>query len=402
VTAGLQHAPAQARVLDAAREVAADLATRADQHDRAGDFAPENIDALWAAGLGNLTLPAAFGGDGVATRTAADAVRIVAAGDASTALVWLMHLIHLRVLTHPSTGLPDSARDRVVASSLAGPALINALRVEPELGTPGRGGIPATRARRDGDGWRISGHKIYSTGSHGLRWMFVWAATADDDPDGVRVGPFLVPGDAPGIEIRDTWDHLGMRASASNDVLLHDVAIPQDHVGALEVAGGPATGYRDPELLAWFTLLLLALYDGVAGAARDWLVGYLGERVPANLGRPLATLPRMQTAVGEIDARLRANARLIGSLADDLDAGGALAAQAAADVGPAKVVVTRAAIEAAQEAIALVGNPGLTMHHPLQRHVRDVLCSRIHSPQDDTILLGAGRAALGDAAGGGR
>jgi alkylation response protein AidB-like acyl-CoA dehydrogenase len=110
----------------------------------------------------------------------------------------------------------------------------------------------------------------------------------------------------------------------------------------------------------------------------------------------------MQTAVGEIDARLRANARLIGSLADDLDAGGALAAQAAADVGPAKVVVTRAAIEAAQEAIALVGNPGLTMHHPLQRHVRDVLCSRIHSPQDDTILLGAGRAALGDAAGGGR
>jgi alkylation response protein AidB-like acyl-CoA dehydrogenase len=45
--------------------------------------------------------------------------------------------------------------------------------------------------------------------------------------------------------------------------------------------------------------------------------------------------------------------------------------------------------------LELTGNPGLSRKNPLERHYRDVLCSRIHSPQDDTILVGGGRAAFG-------
>ena len=54
----------------------------------------------------------------------------------------------------------------------------------------------------------------------------------------------------------------------------------------------------------------------------------------------------------------------------------------------------RAAIESVQAALALTGNPGLTRRQPLERHLRDVLCSRVHTPQDDAVLLAAGRAAL--------
>ena len=49
---------------------------------------------------------------------------------------------------------------------------------------------------------------------------------AEDDPDGQRTGPFLVPADAAGITIVETWDHLGMRASASHDVVFDDTPIP--------------------------------------------------------------------------------------------------------------------------------------------------------------------------------
>jgi alkylation response protein AidB-like acyl-CoA dehydrogenase len=59
-----------------------------------------------------------------------------------------------------------------------------------------------------------------------------------------------------------------------------------------------------------------------------------------------------------------------------------------------KHTVTGNAIEAVSEAVALVGNPGLSRRNPLERHLRNVLCSRIHTPQDDTILAAAGRAAL--------
>ena len=45
--------------------------------------------------------------------------------------------------------------------------------------------------------------------------------------------------------------------------------------------------------------------------------------------------------------------------------------------------------------MSLVGNPGLYRSNALERHHRDVLCSRIHVPQDDMVVLGAGKAALG-------
>jgi alkylation response protein AidB-like acyl-CoA dehydrogenase len=215
--------------------------------------------------------------------------------------------------------------------------------------------------------------------------MVVWASTADD-PDGPRTGPFLVDAQAGGITVEETWDHLGMRASASHDVHFDATPLPLEHAAALVPAGEPDTGLRTPEVMGTMILLILAVYDGVARAARDWLLRYLEERVPTNLGAPLASLPRFQTAVGEIDALLHANDALLDALAADIGGGKA---------GLAKVLVARNVIAVAEQASALVGNAGLTRHNPLQRHLRDALCSRIHSPQDDTILLGAGRAAFG-------
>jgi alkylation response protein AidB-like acyl-CoA dehydrogenase len=378
-----------ADILAAAESVAAEIATRADRHDREGSFSQANIDALWAAGIGSLTLAERFGGAGTDLRTVARAVRAIGSGDASTALVWVMHLIYLRVLAGEEFGTAPAVRDRIFASSLTGPALINALRVEPELGTPARGGVPATTARRTGDGWLLNGRKIFSTGSHGLRWMVVWATT-EDDPEGPRTGPFIVPAGAAGITIEETWDHLGMRASASHDVLFSDTPVPLDHAAGLVPAGEPDTGLRTPQIMGTMILLLLAVYDGVAWAARNWLVQYLNERTPTNLGKPLASLPRFQAAVGEMDALLQANEWILDGLAADLDAGG----HAAGRAGLAKVVVARNVIAVAEQAVALIGNPGLTRHNPLQRHLRDALCSRIHSPQDDTILTTAGRMSL--------
>jgi alkylation response protein AidB-like acyl-CoA dehydrogenase len=59
-----------------------------------------------------------------------------------------------------------------------------------------------------------------------------------------------------------------------------------------------------------------------------------------------------------------------------------------------KYVTTGNAIRAVEIGLELTGNPGLSRKNPLERHYRDVLCSRIHSPQNDTILLAAGRAGL--------
>jgi alkylation response protein AidB-like acyl-CoA dehydrogenase len=382
------------RVRAAAREIA----PRADEHDRNATYPADGIGALWRAGLGNLTLSTERGGNGLSLLETARAVRHIGAADAAVALIWVMHLAHLMLIADRRFGLSDDARDTIIRSSLDGPALINALRVEPELGTPGRGGIPATTASRmSGSGveaWRLNGHKIYCTGSHGLRWLLVWASVAPDAAGEVRVGPFVVDREASGIEVRETWDHLGMRASASHDVILTDVAVPAGWTGVLEPAGGASPAGRDPVAVAVLNLLLSSLYLGVAEAARDRLADYLHERMPTSLGAPLASLPRFQGAVGEIGSSLVCARRLLDGLAWDLDAGAEQARGAAADAGPIKMIVSRAVISATEQAVALVGNPGLSRHLPLQRHLRDAMCSRTHTPQDDTIAAEVGRRTL--------
>lgn len=282
---------------------------------------------------------------------------------------------------------PAHIYERICREAVSGIALMNTLRVEPELGTPARGGLRATTATLTADGWRLSGHKIYSTGAPILQFFLVWVRTAGDAP---KVGTFLVPRSTPGRRMVETWDHLGMRATGSHDVIFEAALIPHEY--AVDVRAPSDWGAPDPTSGAWNGLGIAALYHGVARAARDWLVGYLHERVPANLGAPLATLPRFQSAVGEIEALLYTNDRLIFTHAAEVDAGHFGAPGSSTII---KYVATSNAVRAVDIALGLIGNAGLSRTNPLERYHRDVLCSRIHTPQDDMITLNAGKAALG-------
>ncbi|TWS95679.1 acyl-CoA dehydrogenase family protein [Reyranella sp. CPCC 100927] len=369
-------------------ELSRAFAARADAHDRDASFAFENIDQLRETGFLALVTPRDHGGAGRGLAAAAKVIGLLAEGDPSTALVLSMQYISHASIAR-STRWPPSVRHRVFDDAVRHGGLINALRVEPALGSPARGGLPATTARRTDDGaWRLSGHKIYATGIPALRWLLVWART---DIDGQpQVGSWLVPSDSAGIEVIETWDHVGMRATSSHDVVLTDVVVPADH--AVDIRP-PGEWTPDPTSALWNTVLIAAVYDGIARAARDWLVVWLNERVPANLGASLATLPRFQEAVGDIDARLLVNRRLIGDTARRTDQDPVPAS--AAEAGLVKYVVTQNAHAVVERALSLTGNHGLSRRNPLERHHRNVLCSRVHTPQDDSSLIAAGREALG-------
>ena len=385
--------------LAALPDITAALAAQAAGHDRDGSFPADGISLVHDAGLLTATVAGPYGGPGAGLASTVAILRALGQGDPSVALVTAMTLLTHAMQAQGGTW-PRRIYEEVLQESARRPVLINALRVEPELGTPARGGLPATVARWHSGTWWLSGRKIFSTGAVGLRWMVVWART-DEDP--ARVGSFLVRTDSPGISIERTWDHLGLRASRSDDVIFTDTPVPPGataglHEPPLPGAALPGTALpgrlaRSPDerFVAWNALGLAALYLGVAAAARDWLVRFLGERTPSALGRPLATLPRFETAVGEIEAVLTGADDLVDGLALRVDAGDETVAGHPAI---AKLIATRAAIGAVEQAVALVGNNALTRKNPLERHYRDVLCARVHTPQDDSILTAAGRSAL--------
>lgn len=367
------------------RLIAADLAVVSAENDRKGQLGPRVFRKIAKTGLLGLTVSKVCGGAGAGMQETVEVLRILGQADPSVALILAMHFIQHLIMARTESWSPQLVQ-KLSHDAVKNGGLINALRVEPELGSPARGGLPGTIARRTPDGWRLTGHKIYSTGSSVLRWYLVWAKT--DEPD-VRVGMFLVPAGLPGISIVETWNHLGLRASGSNDVVFDDVLFPLDH----EIDLRKPEQWLTPDTLPLtiHPVLTAAIYDGIAHAARDWLLTFLTKRTPSSLGAPLATLPRAQEIVGGIEARLAVNARLLRTLAWDFDHGVVLPTS---EAGIVKLTVTNNAVRVVEDALSLTSNHGLSRNNPLERHYRDVLCGRIHTPQDDSTKIAAGRAAL--------
>ncbi len=110
--------------------------------------------------------------------------------------------------------------------------------------------------------------------------------------------------------------------------------------------------------------------------------------------------------MGEIEALLYENERLLFGLAAEVDrrilghdGPGTHDADrrslVRSESSVVKHVVSRNVMQVTEIALSLTGNPGLSVHNPLQRHYRDALCSRVHTPQSDLVLTGLGKAALG-------
>ncbi len=364
--------------LDAAARALAEAAPDADQ---TGQFPWVGINAVHKAGLLESTVAARYGGRG---GTLADAAHILAAlgrGDPSVALISAMTIFnHLGQAT--KNHWPEGLYRQLLADAKHRPLLLNAARVEPELGSPARGGLPATQARRTANGWSITGRKRFVTGAHGLTHFLVWAHT-DETP--ARVGTFVVANGLPGITVIENWKSLGMRATGSHDVEYTDVEIPAENV--LDLVD-PSVAQQDNRAHAAINLALTALYLGAAEAAQETFIRFAHERVPANLGHPIARTERFVTLSGEIDLLVSGARQLIfGALERNTG-----------DAEPlirARLLAGRQIREAVEIAVRGIGNPGLNADLGLERHFRDVQSVLVHAPQEDTSIAILGRAAFG-------
>lgn len=365
------------RVLTATAQILADAAPDAD---RTGEFPWVGIRAVHESGLLESTVATRHGGKGGTLYDAASILAALGRGDPSVALISAMTIFN-HLGQAGKNHWPDDLYTRLLAEGKQRPLLLNAARVEPELGSPARGGLPATLARRTANGWSITGRKRFVTGAHGLTHFLVWAHT-DETPS--RVGTFVVPNQLPGIHVIENWNSLGMRATGSHDVEYTDVEIPAENV--LELVD-PSVAQQDNRAHASITLALTAIYLGVAEAAQEAFIRFAHERVPANLGYPIARTERFVTLSGEID--------LLVSGARDIIFDALKASQGNVErLIRARLIAGRQLREAVQIAVRGIGNPGLGADLGLERHFRDIQAVLVHAPQEDTSIAILGRAAF--------
>ncbi|MCW2522498.1 MAG: acyl-CoA dehydrogenase protein [Frankiales bacterium] len=367
-------------------KVTAEIAQYAAEYDRSGEIPWKGLEVIHRAGLTTARIPAERGGPDVSDLDAARIVVAVGEGDPSVAII----LVNTLLSGQPFGGIGrwyEPFYADFLAKSAERLTLANFAGAEPDLGASARGGLPATNVTRSGDGWVLNGLKGWVTGGKALDYIIVHAVALEDGQE-PQVGFVTLPTDRPGITWLDTWDHIGLRASNTNDVAFDNVELP---FGAFTPTDRPTALTSRP--LPAAILAHTGLYVGVARAARSAFREFTRGRVPSALGKPIAETDRIQTVAGEIELQIAtAETLLYGTLLR--------AASGDETVGPQIIVIksaiNRAVIAATQAAVAALGNPGLTRHHSLERHLRNALCVRVHPPQEDAALLGAGKRVLGD------
>ncbi|ETW93369.1 MAG: hypothetical protein ETSY1_39520 [Candidatus Entotheonella factor] len=370
--------------LERATQVAQHMASRAAHADRQGKLPVEDVQALREGGFFALSIPTDQGGLGLSLHECVAAILALAQGSASSALVAVMPL-HVFGYAREIRPWPEPMFARMCQAALKDGALFNNVASEPMLGSPSRGGSFETHARpHPSGGWVVNGHKTWTTGGRHITHMLV-RLQIEDEP-----GLMLVRQDTPGVTWEETWvDTLSLRASDSHDVYFTDVAVPAEHL----LERGGQSGKTLPN--AWFPLLLAAAYLGPAIAARQAVVQYALERVPSALGKPIATLPKIQRQIGEIDVVLQAAQALLFEVAQAWTGEIAACQSLYPRVAAAKHFAIETAQEVTNKALHIAGGLSITSALPLERYFRDVRAGSMQPPSGDTALEIVGRGVLG-------
>ncbi|MEM7333841.1 MAG: acyl-CoA dehydrogenase family protein [Chloroflexota bacterium] len=368
--------------LELAQNLAQDFSTRADEADVTGKLPIEDVKALLNSGYLGISVPKEFGGFGLSLKECVAAHLTLAQGSASTAMVAGMQVHLFGHQRETLTWKPEWYARFCQEAALGG--MFNAVASEPAMGSPSRGGLPATTAvlSKSGDSWLVNGRKTWTTGGEHLTHLLVRVSVND------QLGDVYIPQGTDGTIWHKNWqDALSLRASDSHDVEFANVEIPFENV----IQQGPTKKAAN----VWFPLIMSTVYLGAAMAARHSVIKFALERVPTALGKPIATLPKIQRQIGEIDISLQAAQALLFDVAGSWTERDEDRPKMSARIAAAKTMVTETANDVTDKALRIAGGTSITKSLPLERHFRDVRAGSMQPPSGDTALEMVGRAAIG-------
>lgn len=361
-------------VVDTARTLAADFATRAAAHDKNDSFVAENYTALKQAGLVEAGVPAELGGGGAELAELCEMLRVMAHACGSTALAFSMHTHQVAIpawrwrhqkVTATEPLLRRVAAERIILLSSGGSDWIG-----------GSG-----KAEKVEGGYRISARKAFTSGAAAGDVLMTGAVL---EQDGTRsVIHFGAPMKADAVTIADTWRTLGMRGTGSNDVVIDGLFVADAAVAFSRKAGEWHPVFQVIATVAF--PLIYAAYLGVAESARD---------IAVELARKKEPNQHMIDLAGRMDTSLRA-AQIAHRWMVEVAEWNTPSAESVNEVMIGRTLVAEHAIRAVELAMELVGGAGFYRATGLERRFRDIQGARYHPLQAGPQARYAGSMALG-------
>jgi alkylation response protein AidB-like acyl-CoA dehydrogenase len=354
--------------------------------DRDGRFPEEGVTALREAGLLGQLVPLDFGGAGGGPLEFVSVVEQVAAACASTAMVYVMHVVGAQTLaagTDPGENGPKSDVLQAIASGRHLTTLAYS-----ERGSRGHFWAQVSRPRQDGGATVLDADKSWATAAgHADSYVMACGAPGFDGP--LETELYLVDARSPAIMIPQVFDGLGLRGNASAPLQVRGLPLSLERR-----IGRPGGGFHVmmSVTLPWFALGSAACSVGIAGAALRAATEHAVRARFEHLGQTLADLPTVRArlaaaAVRHMEARALTREVAAAVACDDPTAQlGVLAVKASA---------AEMAVEATEAAMRIGGGAAYSKSGSLERHLRDARAASVMAPSSDVLHDFLGKALTG-------
>jgi len=359
----LELTPEQTAFQQQVQQFARDIvAQRAAGIDKSGEFPADVMHAAAGQGLLGVTIAPAWGGLGKDYVSYALAIEAIARASATVAVsLSVTNSLVAEVIAHAGR---DAQREQWLRKLARGEAIGAFALSEPDAGTDAAN--QQTRAVREGDGYRITGKKVWVANAEDAAVAIVFARTRPG-LRGQGITAFLVPMDTAGIKRTARADSLGVRGLGCMDLEL-DLLIAAD-----AVLGHVDQGF---ELGMWALqggrVAIAAQALGIGQAALDEAIAHAKQR--EQFGQPIANYQAIQWMLADMATELAA-ARML-----TLKAAAAKDTQekSTVEASMAKLAASEAAHKAADKAMQILASAGYRRGSVVERLFRDVRATEIY------------------------
>jgi alkylation response protein AidB-like acyl-CoA dehydrogenase len=371
------------------RQTARDFAEReiapiAAEYDESGQFPYDTVKKMGRLGLMGIEIPEAYGGAGMDTIAYVLAMEEICKVDASHGTIMS---VNNSLVCHGlySYGV-ESQRRKYLVPVASGEKIGAYSLTEPMSGSDA--GNMRTRAVRDGDHYLIHGRKSWVTSAPVADLVILFAMTAPEKKH-KGITAFIVETDQPGFSRGKTEPKLGIRASATSEIVFENYRCPVENR-----LGEEGEGFKIAmAVLDAGRIGIAAQALGIAEAAYEASVAYAKQREA--FGNKIGEFQGIQYKIADMKTRLEASRLLIFSAALAKQQAKLTGGRYTLEASMAKLHASETAMFCAHQAVQIHGGLGYSKELPIERYFRDAKITEIYEGTSEIQRMVIARQELG-------
>ena len=372
-------------IRDAARDFAQnEIAPIAAEFDESGEFPMETIKKMGEMGFMGIQVPEEYGGAGMDTLAYVLALEEICKADASHGVIMSVNnsLYCHGILTFGT----DEQKKKFVTPIASGKSIGAYSLTEPQSGSDA--GTMKSRATLDGDHYLLNGRKSWVTSGPVADYYVVFMMT-DPDKKQKGVSAFLVEANTPGLTRGKKEPKLGIRASATSELIFEDCRVPKENLLGKEGEGFKiAMTVLDAGRIGIATQAL-----GIAEAAYEVAKQYAVEREA--FGKPIGAFQGTGFKIADMKTRIEASRLLIYNAAMAKIKSQETGNRYSLEASMAKLFASETAMYVTHQAVQIHGGMGYSKELPVERYFRDAKITEIYEGTSEIQRLVISRSEMG-------